>query len=58
MNHFWMGAPSAQTSSNRTQKQLGNPTFIEATSVELAAIVSVGAISFLGGRALAVSGWL
>lgn len=43
---------SLETSSNRTQKQLGNPTSIEAASLELAAIVSVGAISSLGGRAI------
>ena len=41
-----------ETSENRTQKQLGNPTSIEAASLELAAIESVGAISSLGGRAI------
>lgn len=47
-----MDEKSLETSSNRTQKQLGNPTSIEAASLELAAIVSVGAISSLGGRAI------
>src|SRR3954466_12842744 len=43
---------SLETSSNPTQKQLGNPTSIEAASLELAAIVSVGAISSFGIWAL------